>query len=83
MAETPFAILREQAAGIRQELFPNQPRRKPGSCYFFANGTYTPLAVPALSDTCSDNTLHGGNFSVAMLGQIDDSWNLGVAGEAS
>jgi outer membrane lipase/esterase len=83
MAETPFAILREQTSGIKQQLFPDQARRIPKKWYFFANGTYTPLAVPALSDSCTDNKLHGGNLSFGVMNQISDSWNAGVAGQAS
>ncbi len=83
LAETPFAVLREQVAGIRQELFPNQPLRKDKTCYFFVNGTYAPMALPALSDSCRDNSLHGGNIALGVLGQITRAWNLGIAGEAS
>jgi outer membrane lipase/esterase len=83
LAETPFAVLREQVAGIRQELYPNQPLRKANTYYFFTNGTYAPMALPALSDSCRDNVLHGGNIAFGVLDQITKAWNLGIAGEAS
>lgn len=83
LAETPFAVLRQQSFAVRQELYPNQPLREPCEYYFFANGTYAPMSLPAVSGSCTSNSMHGGNIAVGVLRQMTEAWNLGIAGEVS
>ncbi len=80
LAEVPFGVMREQRTTIHQQLVPDQPVHEKSLFYPFVSGSYTPLLIPPMSDSCDDHDIDGGDVTAGFTNRITDSWTVGAAG---
>lgn len=78
LGEVPFALLQNQNALIRQQLYPQAQNRKPG-IYPFIGGTWSPSSQPGLTQDRILFNSNNTNGAVGVLGLINENFLVGAA----
>ena len=80
LPELSLAVLSEQNASLRSQLYPATKSCNSQDWHAFLSGSYTPLLRPASSHSSNFHNSYGGDVLLGVERAIFSHWQLGMAG---